>query len=232
MQTVFGVASIPEREKHLKITLESVLPQADKVHVYLNNYPNNFTTEWLQHDKIFVYRSQQFGDKSDGGKFHNVPEDCYYLSIDDDIWYPPGYADYLKSRVDEFYGQVIVSLHGRRLKGGKQKSYYRGKEFVHHCLRYNPIDRWVHVGGTGVMCFNSNYFRPTPDLFKLPHMADIWIAKLAQEKKMPILALKHESEWIKSQGIKTPTIFDRFKNNDQKQTMVANSVNWVLYQAV
>lgn len=227
MKTVFGIASIPDRESKLMTTIESILPQADEVRVYLNNYPH--TPEFLQHDKILVYRSQAYGDRSDAGKFFRVPENCYYLSIDDDIIYPPDYAERLKAKLQEYYGQVIVSHHGRRLKKPPFRSYYRDKVFVHHCLRYQPEDRFVHVGGTGVMAFDTNYFRPTPELFKKLHMADIWIAKLAQEKKIPILALAHSSGYIKPQGnAPGTTIFDRFVNKDREQTKVLNSIKWKL----
>lgn len=232
MKTIFGVASIPEREKKLKATLESILPQADLVHVYLNNYPDNYAPEFLQNEKIFVYRSEAYGDRSDAGKFFNVPENCYYLSIDDDIIYPADYAEKLIAKLKEYHGQIIVSHHGRRLKPGKAKSYYKHKTFIHHCLRHNPVDRWVHIGGTGVMAFDTNYFRPTPDIFKRLHMADIWIGKMAQEKKMPILALAHDSGYIKPQGnAPGTTIFDKHVNNDSIQTSVCNSINWILNTA-
>lgn len=230
MKTIFGVASIPGREKNLKASLESILPQCDKVHVYLNNYPH--APDFLNHDKIIVYRSQDHGDRSDAGKFFNVPENCYYFSIDDDIIYPPTYVADMKAELNKWHNQVIVTHHGRVLRQSPVKSYYKGKTAMHHCRGHQAQDRWVHVGGTGVMAFDTNYFRPSKKDFKAPHMADIWVGIKAQSQKMPILALAHPSGYIQPQGNIGPTIFDRHVKNDGPQTRVRNSIQWTLYKGV
>lgn len=225
---VFGVASIPQREKNLKIALESILPQADKVHVYLNNYKT--VPSFLLQEKIVVYRSQEHGDRSDGGKFFNVPENCYYLTIDDDLVYHSTHADLLISKLKEYDGAVIVSLHGRILKPTPIRSYYRDKLIAHRCLRSEPNDRFVHTGGTGVMAIDTRYFRPKAADFKMPHMADIWVGILAQQQKIPILALAHPSGYVKAQEGITDTIHRRFIHNDRNQTAVCNNIKWVIYK--
>ena len=94
---ICGVASIPERSENLRQTIESILPFVDELHVFLNNYPA--TPKYLQNPKISVYRSQDYHDLGDAGKFFTVGKKRgFYLAIDDDIIYPEDYVWKLVNR--------------------------------------------------------------------------------------------------------------------------------------
>ena len=73
-----SIATIPSRKEALKATINSLINQVDKIHVYLNNYekiPNCLTynsyklkTQGLK--KIEYFRSQDYEDLGDVGKFY------------------------------------------------------------------------------------------------------------------------------------------------------------------
>jgi len=67
MKRIVGVASIPGREVSLAEMIMSLYEQVDEFHVYLNNYDE--VQGYLKLRDINVYRSQDFGDRGDAGKF-------------------------------------------------------------------------------------------------------------------------------------------------------------------
>ena len=62
-----SVASFAAREDSLKQAVASILPQIDRLNVYLNDY--DAIPEFLRHPKITVASSQEHGDRRDNGKF-------------------------------------------------------------------------------------------------------------------------------------------------------------------
>jgi FkbM family methyltransferase len=62
-----SMASIPERSKLLKSSIESILDQVDILNVYLNGYRTK--PAFLSDKKIRVVHSKEYGDLRDNGKF-------------------------------------------------------------------------------------------------------------------------------------------------------------------
>ena len=83
---IIGIASLPERVECLRDTVNSLLPQVDKIIVGLNNYTK--VPNFLNHPKIEAYLLDN--SLGDAAKFYKVGDykDSYYLSCDDDLIYP------------------------------------------------------------------------------------------------------------------------------------------------
>jgi hypothetical protein len=90
-----------------------------------------------------------------------------------------------------------------------------------------PIDRQLHVGGTGVMSFKGGCI-PTFDLavFKYINMTDVWLSLWAGMLKIPIIRPKSRDRWI--------GISKKFDSNhsisalisDEIHTEAINNVKW------
>ena len=80
-----GVASVPERREALRQAMQSMLPQVDRMFVFLNDYPD--VPDYLIHPNIEVFRSQEHGVRGAGGKFYGLTrvKRGFYFSFDDDI---------------------------------------------------------------------------------------------------------------------------------------------------
>ena len=190
-----SLATIPGRRETLKRVVSSLLPQVDRLNVYLNGYGE--VPDFLSGPKIRVARSEEHRDRGDAGKFfweNDYTDEGYRLTCDDDIVYPPDYAKCMVSAVERYDRRVVVTLHGAVLKF-PVRNYYADR-VVHHCRTNVLRDAPVHVGGTGVMAWHSSAIRLSTKDFEKPNMADIWMALAAKRKGVPIIVLAHAREYL------------------------------------
>lgn len=216
-----GIASIPERFENLKTIIAGFKNQADKINVYLDGYEN--IPGFLNENNIDVFHSPK-AVFSDAGKFIAVPKTGLYLSLDDDIDYPDNYIDEIKQAIKEHKG--IVTYHGSLLRH-PFISYYRSRVSFQF-NKYTPKTMQVHIGGTGVMGFDTRLFRPTINIFSHKYMADIFLSIEAAKQNMSIFVIAHKEGWLKplkSEG----SILQRFGQNDRVQTeIVKENLNVLL----
>ena len=213
-----NIASFPTREKCLLTMLESIKGQFDRVNVYWNGTDPEFIPDW-----VHVTTSAIDGDLTDLGKFRflthygNIAQ--YYFTLDDDLIYPPTYADDMVAAID--HHGCIVTHHGRKLLG-KNRKYYSGHQLF-RCLGDNPDDADVDVGGTGVMAFHADYFRPMIWRDVRMKMADLVFAVAAAENERQIVCLAHSADYF---GYLKPTntIHESEQHNQQRLTEVANRI--------
>jgi tetratricopeptide (TPR) repeat protein len=217
---VCGVATLPERQNALKDTVESILPQVDKLIIYQNGYKEKF--DFLNDDKIEIISSLDTQiDMGDAGKFYRIEnhENCYYFSIDDDLIYPSDYVSTLLKTLKKYDYRVIATCHGRVLKPNP-KSYYKDAKLMYRCLGNVESEEFVHFGGTGVMAFHTSTVKINFKYFKTSNMADIWMGLYARENNIPILVVPHKSGWIlhSDKFDFNKTIYEEHRNRDYIQS--------------
>ncbi|HMA26077.1 MAG: hypothetical protein ACM33U_09125 [Solirubrobacterales bacterium] len=185
------LASVPERRESLERTVRSLLPQVDRVGVYLNGYED--VPDCLADPRVDVARSQEHGDRGDTGKFWWSGSAELQLCCDDDLEYPPDYVERLVEGLRRHAG-AACSFHGHLLRP-PFNSISRARTY--HCLRRVDGDHQVHVAGTGVIGFCHDAISISPADFEHPNMADIWFACAAQRQRVRLFALAHEAGWLK-----------------------------------
>lgn len=183
---------MPEREKLLKKTIESLRPQLsdeDKIWVGLNKY---------QHKPEFLNEGEyKFFDNSTGDavKFYNAEKIIgWVLTCDDDLIYPKEYIAEMCFKT--YKHQSITTLHG---KVYREPYKFNPATETYRCLGRVEKDVLVDVGGTGVMCYHTNLIKVRYDAFKQANMADIWMAKLAKEQGTAIYCVAHKEDYLKYQ---------------------------------
>ncbi len=182
---IVQIASIPEREKKLKKTIESLLPQVDRMRIMLNGYDH--TPEFLK-DIEHVHLDNSTGDAA---KFYGVEYlQGYIFTCDDDLIYPPDYIERTIDKINTY--KCPVSWHGRIYTRP-----YRGYKAVQKYIRYSwgcATDTEVDIGGTGVMGFHSSHINIRYSDFREPNMADVWMAVLCRQQGSKIMCLAHRGE--------------------------------------
>lgn len=179
-----GMATCKGREEAVKDAIDSIKGQVD----YLSVYDNT--------------KSPNIGD---AGKFsflrRLIGEDAIYLSLDDDLIYPPDYVKEIRAwfKYNEKNDNKpfdILTFHGRTLISYPAKDYYSDPCSVRvRCLGDGKGED-VEVGGTGVMAFKCNLFKEMPT-FEKKNAADIAIAGYAKRNGWRIYAAPHKAGWIK-----------------------------------
>ena len=213
---IAGIASIPSRKDMLVKTVQSLLPQVDKVCVALNNYPDIPQELRSLRNVECVIMDNSLGD---GAKMSFAEPNVMYCSCDDDIIYPTNYVHYMTSKAKQY--NSIVTLHGKNFRNRPLKSYRKGFTLNYHCLHTYGYDVELDVGGSGVMCFDTNVFMPNISMIKMPNMCDIWVSKMAHQQGVKIMGVAHKNNFL---GYQNPqeTIWNTCRI-DHYMTQVLNS---------
>lgn len=219
---IASLASIPPRIENLRKTVASLLPQVDRLNVYLNGYAS--VPSFLENPKISVARSQDHGDLGDAGKFYWCEQAVgLQITCDDDIVYPSDYVEVMTRHVERYGRRAIVSLHGSILVQ-PFLGYFKSRQ-IRHCNADVETDAFVHVAGTGVAAWHADTIKLRRADFKLPNMGDIWMSVAAKRAAVPLVSVAHRKGWLKILENPDRTLYDRFRNDDQKQTAAIQAEN-------
>ena len=230
-KVIFNVASMPQRERSLHDTVRSVLPQADELNVYLNDYQE---VPWfLYHPKINYYLStEHLGDLGDVGKFFRVHNQSGYIfTIDDDLVYPATYAEDMIRNIEKFNRKAVITAHGRIFHEGRQcASLYRDFKEGFACTK-KTREAFIHLLGTGVTAFHSSTVQVDISIFEAINMADVWLSLHLQENKIPVFCIAHDRGYIRESMNydRAYTIWNFCHGKDEYQTQIINSITWKLH---
>lgn len=227
---IASLATIPGREAQLKKTVESLLPQVDRIYIALNGKVDYRPKDQRVH---LIFSDNSKGDAAkfffmqqlDGIENLIASEPSYLYTCDDDIIYNAGYCDKMEEGCKK-YPNSIVTIHGRYVKQGRIKNYHSCYEYRMRCRFDENKDRRIHIPGTGVMCMPANITRPTMADFKHKNMADIWMGIFCQKFAINIMGLAHDKSWIKVQHV-SGTIFNQHKELNKVMTPALNSIQWI-----
>lgn len=214
------VASIPNREDALKIMIDSLYHQVDRINVYLNWYDH--IPKFLKSNKIKVFMGK---DMWDVGKFYNI-EPWYYFTCDDDLAYAANYIDVMIMNIERFNRKAIIWTHWVT-PYKKVNSYYRDR-YVFSFKFPLPSDVFVNILGTWVMWFHTNTIKINLKDFKQPNMADIYFWIIAQKQKIPMVCVKKEQPRVQ-QLTTNDSIYSKRVKNDDKETNLINSIQRKTY---
>ena len=190
-----NLATMPSRVDALKIVINSLYGQSNAINVYLNGF--NVVPDFLDKPGINIARSQDHGDRGDAGKFYwSDKVEGYYLTVDDDIVYPPGYVKHIVNGIDARGKQIPVGLHGELFKN-QIRHWTRDRLGSQHFISELKLDTPTCVLGTGCLGYHTAGMKVKPEDFKIPNMADVWFAILCEEQDKQKIVLRHPSNWLR-----------------------------------
>jgi hypothetical protein len=225
------MATFKLRERSLNDSITSIINQVDELWVYLNDY--DYIPDYLINDKIKVFLGSECdGDIKAKGKFYKCGEiEGYHCTIDDDLIYPPDYIKTYLDRMVEYKDSVILTSLGKITKKNST-NYYKDNLYSFHFQRTVLNDYSVHMGGTGVMMYNTKTFKPDYDEILSGLYVDLFVGIQAQKQRIPIIVVKHEKDWIifnKKESVNLKkSLYDTGQLNYIPQTQLMNSINWEL----
>lgn len=213
-------ATIPQREKTLQISIASMLPQVDSIQVVLNNFKH--VPAFLKHEKITCV----FGDNSleDGSRFKNIATEGYVIVFDDDIEYPSDYVETMIIHCNRMNG--IVAPMGKILKPRPIEHYYKDIKETYKTFQEVAGYHRVDVPGACGILWNADKVKITEDIItKEVHHSDICVGVFAKQNNIPCFVVPHAADWLKNllpMVPKSPTIFGKYRNNDNILTDFVN----------
>lgn len=234
--TFVGIASIPQREKSLKKTIDSIIHQVDKIGVFLDKYDR--TPEFLKNNPKITFKHSGDFDREigDAGKFYWVDNhEGFYFTCDDDLIYPIDYVERIKKRITSNDYPIVVGWHGSVILTPFE-NYYDGKSrrvFTFGAPR--PYDTPVHILGTGCLGFHTSHIDVSFNDFETPNMADVYFSRLGQIQKVPFIVIKHsKGEITEDDNSQEYSIYKHSSqevsqskhNTKEKQNEIVSSVKW------
>lgn len=223
------MATMPSRINALQEAVQSLIPQVDELHIYLNEFDS--VPEFLKKNhKLHIYRSQECaGDLGDVGKFHisgNIKG--YHFPVDDDIIYPNDYVVKMIDQAEKHKRKYVIGLHGRIFGKLPVKTYYHGHTEAFRALGEVKEDVFVHVTGMGTCCYHTDTFKIGLEDFETTNMTDVWFSVKANNCKIPILLIKHKNAWLKESKKYNvqQSIYVNCHRDDPVQTKAVNETKW------
>lgn len=205
-----GMATFQLRQESLALSLNSLLPQCDKINLYLNDdqskLPSGLPRNHKNKIEVFVHPK---GDLKDSGKFYQPPNEGYFFTVDDDIQYPADYTEKMIGYIESLNRYKIVGVHGCRLRQAP-KSIFNDRLRIYHFQRGLAGLRAAHVVGTGTVAYHTDTFYFDWTYCKSHGMADMWFAAKAQKEKVPRCVVPRERFWLKH--IAQPHKYNLFEN--------------------
>lgn len=225
-RVIVGLSSVPHREHGLERTLQSLVHQADEIHVYLDGYAHVPAFLSQLNPAPIVHRARANQSLRDLGKFNalrQLNQAAYMFTVDDDIVYPPDYVACLIQKIERYQRKAIIGLHGIVLPN-QPTGYFSGYRKVFHYRQALECDKAVNVLGTGAMAFHTSVFKKQSYVPSAPGMADIDFAIANKKQNIPLICIARHEGWLKDIPIQDgTTLYDEFKNNDSQQTHLLQS---------
>ena len=225
------IATIPGRKKTLIQAIESLLPQVDSITLVFNGFslPSGMSDYLITFgDKIDCW---QFDKKPhfDGWKFYQANRhDGYILICDDDLVYPPDFAERMVAKCREYKNKTVVSIMGKIYSHFPVKSYYHDIDINLKATGEIPLDFIVQVPGTCGLCYHSKLLPELDETAFTGINADVYLAKYLKEKGILSVVTKHEEGWVKSTfeelGPGAESVFSMNKATDRKLTEMLNNI--------
>ncbi len=111
-----GMATMPTRVKTARFAVRSLLRQVDFLHLYLDGFDE--VPKFARHPRITVTQSQDVPGLRANGKLlplATLPPDAYFMTVDDDYWYPRNFVSRLRKELQENPELTVVGIHGSNL---------------------------------------------------------------------------------------------------------------------
>lgn len=222
------MASYPARQNELVHSVNSVLPQVDKLVLCLNEYDS--VPDWVQKESKIEAVIPQI-DLKDVGKF--LPFDdaaTHIFFFDDDIIYPADYVSKTRTVLDQ-HDNVVVGYHGsyfvmpkfgitlEKLKrwiglkiGRHGPDWYRViLDFTDHLAKETQVEQL----GTGVLAMKASSNPPLSYFEGSQMYVDVRFACWCFENGISMLCLPRESGWLIDQRA-GDSIYDTFTHSTPK----------------
>jgi glycosyltransferase involved in cell wall biosynthesis len=229
------LATVPGREAALRECLESLCPQMDAVYVAFN-YPAGRVPGWFRdlqghHNNLWDGMSCATNLGSCEKFAHSAKGEGWQFICDDDLIYPPDYAEYMIAKAEQYKRKAIINCGGSVIKE-PLVSFYNGRKDIKLVLQSVPEDSFVNYPTTGAMLFHSDLVRFPMSIFRAKNMDGLFAAMHCQEKKIPMVAAAHPAGWLKySKHMKDkPTIWDSRKEHDRDRARFINEIEWSVYE--
>lgn len=192
---VAGMATMPSRHDTFPRAFDSIVGQVDRFYLFLDGHET--VPECARRDNVIVMRSADEKRLGPSGKFlgltrENAP--CVYLTVDDDIRYPPDYVNTMVEALARFRGGVIAAIHGAFFIE-PYLSFTMDQDVCNFDVGLE-VDVRVDYVGAGTAAFVSSVVPVDPRRWAEWDMDDLMLALDAERWGVPRVAVRRRPEYL------------------------------------
>lgn len=211
LPVVVVLATFPPRRQGMLRTVNDLLPQCDVMCLYLNGYtevPEELKKrpDFNKLEIVLAGPGQAYPDISSNGKHFWLDKytSSYYLTVDDDIFYPKDYCLKMCQALDRYGHKAIVSMHGIRYKlnsegqipNGALDRAYKSYYMYDRICRYDTV---IHIPGNG--CCGRvpsaiSMTRANTEIMPLNSGDDGDMGLFGQRNQVPIIRIASPARWL------------------------------------
>jgi hypothetical protein len=191
-----ALATMPTRISSLYQMIEGVLPQVDRLYVFLDGF--NSVPEILQNKSKCIPIMISPGDRlHHANRFlapHLFGAAAIIVIFDDDILYPPNYVRVLREALRQYQYRAVVGIHGN-IFWPPHRSYVKDR-VTYHFSAALASDTTVHQLGGGTVAFLSTMLQFNPEFWRHPQYNDLCLAAESIKANLPMISLRRGSAWL------------------------------------
>jgi hypothetical protein len=195
MNIIFSLATISDRKKNLNYIIDGILNQCDLIFVNLVGYDK--VPSILKNDKIIVNQFEYVGSEIRFYNYNDIPDDSYYFTIDDDIYYPKDYSKTLIKNMKMYENNVVCCVHGSNIDKSLNNNYYKKNRDVFHFKEKTLNNIEVMIPGVGTSCFYKKNTKLNINDYKVRNMSDTYTGCLLAKQGIKRISIKREKMWLR-----------------------------------
>jgi len=193
------MATMPSRGATFERTLAAILPQVDRLFVFLDGF-DEIPESLRDHDEIHVSRSQDTADLHAAGRFlmlRDLDRPAIVICVDDDIFYADDHVERLVDGLIAAGGRALVGFHGTVFKP-PYRSYLADIERLQFSESL-AADRIVDELGAGTAAFLSDVLDFDVRAWPRTDANDLCVAIEAKKRGLPLVCLARGADWMRPQ---------------------------------
>jgi hypothetical protein len=215
-----GMATMPSRMESLRTALPRILPQVERLYVYLDQY-DGLPCELAREAKVVPLLPDATRPRLGcGGKLMGLRREsgpCLYFCFDDDIVYPEDHVAYLAAALRKRAHRCVVGMHGS-VFAQQPASYIHDKRVLAFNQAQN-FDVLVDELGTGTIGFHSSVLDLDPERWHPPNMTDLHLAIEAVRERVPLYCLRRPANRLQPIAlVQEDSLFKQALADDSVQT--------------
>jgi len=212
---IASIATMASRRDTFALALPAIAAQVDHVFVHLDGHDKP-PALLSAHANVTVRRAP-IHCSSRFLPLRELTGPALFLTVDDDIAYPPDYAEAMADTLHRLGGAAVVGVHGRTYLP-PHLSYVRHCNNIHFSAPLSA-PRHVHELGTGTTAFVSDRLEFDPMDWERHDMDDINLAIEAQRRGLPRIAIARAAGWLRALAEEQPdSIWTRTLADDSAHT--------------
>jgi len=219
---IAGMATMPSRGQTMATVLRSIVPQVDRLYLYLDGH-SEVPAAAQGEPRIVSVLSRDRPGLHGNGKFLPLSLESAsfdFVGVDDDIAYPSDYVASLRAGRRKQPKGAVVGYHGM-IFARPMVGYRQGRK-VFHFKKGLDAPRVVDALGTGTVMFSTGHLRFDVDTWPYVNCADICLALEAAKAKVPLICLKRDAAFLRSlEGNQPDSCYSALKRDDSRHTLLA-----------